>query len=991
MIKKVFDHKEASKKWSNVWDDNNLYTCDIKNAKKPFYNLWMFPYPSGARMHVGHAYASTGSDIIGRYKRMQGFDVFQPMGFDAFGIHGENYAIKVGEHPAQLMEDLCNRFRDEQFKAIGHGYDWSKEVRTYWPEYYKWTQWLFLKLYKAGLAERKEAQVNWCSSCKTVLADEQVIAGECERCHSRVLRKQLKQWFFKITKYAGKLLDNLDKIDWSPKVIEAQRNWIGRSEGAEVKFEILSSFAKSEASFGGKLETNSNIEIRNKKEEQISVFTTRPDTLFGATYLVLAPEHPAVSKITTKEQSDEVQKYVTEAQSKSEIERTGTDKEKTGVFTGSYAINPINGEKIPIWVADYVLAGYGTGAIMAVPAHDSRDFDFATKFNLSIKQAITTNTEDYQNTLKVLETLKKIFEATLKKGIKFWVLGGLAIPFYCKAIYRNHEDLDLIVKDEKSQKEMVGVLEDLGFLKTHEKKLTKDLTVYDYRDQYGVQVELGLPAYFNEFDFREEDFEDEIKEVGGYKSRVISKRFIKSFKEYQVETRKKEKDLLDLDYLNGKSLTEDGFLVNSGEYGGMSSEHGGEAIVKKLESLNCGKFAVNYKLRDWLISRQRYWSAPIPIIYCNKCGTVPVPEENLPVQLPFVSDWKPKGDGRGPLANVPDFVNTVCPVCGGNAERETDTLDNFLDSGWYFFRYPYSKRDDVPFGFKEESFKKWFPVHLYIGGAEHSVLHLMYTRFLTMALKDMGIISFDEPFCQFFAHGHVTKDGKKMSKSLGNIVNPDEYIDKIGADGFRMYLMFMGPYSQGGDFNEKGISGITRFLERFYRLVLRDATAPKEPKAGGEVEKSWAKTIAKVTEDIEGLRYNTAIAQMMTFINIWEKDTLSKSGVGDMVKILAPFAPFITEELWQEYFAKKGGEFKSVHKEPWPTVDPSLLLEDLVTIPVTVAGKLRGQIVVPLDRLEDEKLVLQIAKEEKQIAKFLANVSVKKEIYIKGEIVNFVV
>ncbi|PIS23076.1 leucine--tRNA ligase [candidate division WWE3 bacterium CG08_land_8_20_14_0_20_40_13] len=820
MIEKTFDHKEAFKKWSKVWDETSLYKCDIESAKKPFYNLWMFPYPSGARMHVGHAYASTGSDIIGRYKRMQGFDVFQPMGFDAFGIHGENYAIKIGQHPLKLMEDLCNRFRDEQFKAIGHGYDWSREIRTYWPSYYKWTQWLFIKLYEAGLAERKEAQVNWCPSCKTVLADEQVIAGECERCHSVVKKKLLKQWFFKITKYSQKLLDNLDKIDWSPKVIEAQRNWIGRSEGALIKFEIF-----------------------NFKFE-IEVFTTRPDTLFGATYIVLSPEHPLVFQITTVGQQEKVQKYTSDSLAKSEIERTLTEKEKTGVFTGAYAISPVNGKQIPIWVADYVLSGYGTGAIMAVPAHDARDFAFARKYNLPIIEAIA----------------------------------------------RINESNKTNVTDE----------------------------VYEG----------------------------------------------------------------------------DGVLVNSGKFDGMTSKEGGEAIVKKLEGLECGKFAVNYKLRDWLISRQRYWSAPIPIIYCKKCGTVPVPEESLPVELPYVEDWKPKGDGRGPLANVYDFVNTVCPKCGGSAERETDTLDNFLDSGWYFFRYPYSQREAVPFDYQEESFKKWFPVHLYIGGAEHSVLHLMYTRFLTMALHDMGIVPFDEPFIKFFAHGHVTKNGKKMSKSLGNIVNPDEYIDKIGADAFRIYLMFMGPYSQGGDFNDRGISGVTRFLERFYRLALRDLKSlklSKSLKTKNEVEKALAKTISKVTADIEEFRYNTAISAMMTFVNVWEKETLLKERVGDVVKILAPFAPFMAEELWQEYFVDKGGEFKSVHKELWPIVDKNLLVEDIVTIPITVNGKLRGKITVPSDQLDDATAVLKMAKSEEQILKYLLTNIIKKEIYIKGKIINFVI
>ena len=817
-----YDFAEMEKKWSSVWDKTDLYKCNIEHAKKPFYNLWMFPYPSGARMHVGHAYASTGSDIIGRYKRMQGFEVFQPMGFDAFGIHGENYALKVGRHPQELMEELCDRFRDEQFKAIGHGYDWSCEVRTYQPEYYKWTQWIFLQLYKAGLAERKEAKVNWCSSCKTVLADEQVVGGECERCHSIVQQKVLMQWFFKITQYADRLLGNLDKINWSKKVIEAQRNWIGKSEGSRVKFKLQ----RPEMGYYPVGVVPPRIEIE--------VFTTRPDTLFGATYLVLAPEHPLVESITTEDQRGQVKEYVKQATAKTEIERTNLTKEKTGVFTGAYAVNPINEEQIPVWIADYVLAGYGTGAIMAVPAHDERDFEFAKKYKLP-----------------VIEVVSK------KEGL------SLITP-------------------------------------------------------------------------------------------------------YEGE----------------------GTLINSGEFTGLNSQEGAKAIVKKLARENCGEFAVNYKLRDWLISRQRYWSAPIPIIYCDKCGTVPVPENDLPVELPYVEDWKPKGDGRGPLANVSEFVNTTCPICHSKATRETDTSDNFLDSGWYFYRYPYSKREDVAFDSKSESFKKWFPVHLYIGGAEHSVLHLMYTRFLTMALHDMGYMTFDEPFKKFFAHGLITKSGSKMSKSVGNIVNPDEYIAKIGADAFRIYLMFLGPYSQGGDFNDSGISGVTRFLQRFWQLVNRDA---KSKASKIDAKKKLAKTIASISQDIEDLKFNTCISALMDLVNVWEKGSLSSADVSSAVKMLAPFAPFMAEDLWQTYFADKKNSFVSVHKEVWPVADPKLLQEESIVIPITVNGKLRGQITVDALKVGNQEFVLNIVKNSPAIKKMLEDKTIRKEIYIEGKIVNFVV
>src|SRR3990167_3356245 len=828
---KNFDSKLIESKWRKTWKDKKTYEIDIQNAKNPFYNLWMFPYPSGARMHVGHAYASTGSDIVGRFQRMHGKDVLQPMGFDAFGIHGENYAIKVGEHPWTLMEDLCNRFRDEQFDAIGNGYDWSKEVRTYWPDYYKWTQWIFVQLFKHGLAERKKANVNWCTSCKTVLADEQVIAGKCERCHSDVQQKDLEQWFFKITKFADKLLGNLDHIDWSKKVVEAQRNWIGKSEGAEVTFKI------------------------DQSDKEVKVFTTRIDTIFGATYLVLAPEHPLVKELTSVENKKAVEEYVDESKKKPDIERTSGEKDKTGVFTGSYATNPANNKKVPVWVADYVLMGYGTGAIMAVPAHDERDFAFSSKYQI-----------------EMIEVIKSTFD-------------------------------------------------------------------------------------------------------------------------------------------NGSlSNSEHGEIINSDYLNGLNSLSDKSKVIEILSEKIGAKGTITYKLRDWLISRQRYWSAPIPMIHCEKCGWVAVPEDQLPVELPYVEDWKPIGDGRGPLANIPEFVNTKCPTCGGDAERETDTIDNFLDSAWYFFRYPFVNRKDVAFpgtGItgaddslpNSEAFKKWLPVNLYIGGPEHSVLHLMYTRFLTMAFKEMGFIDFDEPFVKFFAHGHITKDGKKMSKSLGNIVNPDEYIDSMGADAFRMYLMFIGPFDHGGDFSDNGVLGIERFLQRSVDFFV-NAEKSQAYKSTKNALKALHKTIKGVTEDLNDFKFNTSLAKMMELINVLVKqeEKLSKVDSLKFLKLLAPFGPFISEEIYQTTFLGNGkfnenssivsDNFTTIHIQSWPEHDENLIKEDLIDVAVQVNGKVKGILsAISVDMPESE--IIEMSKN--LVAKVISDKEVKKAIYIKGRLVSIAI
>jgi len=790
---------KIEKKWQNRWEKTGLYEVDLDRAKKPFYNLMMFPYPSAEGLHVGNMYAFTGADIYGRFKRMQGFDVFQPIGLDGFGIHSENYALKIGAHPMELSKKTEKRFY-QQLHQIGNGFCWKSKLETYDPSYYKWTQWIFIQMFKNGLAIRKKAPVNWCPHCLTVLSDEQVIAGRCERCKTEVVQKETEQWFFKITKYAERLLKNLEWIDWSERVKVIQKNWIGRSEGAELKFPILNT------------------------RYQIPTFTTRPDTIFGATFLVLSPQSEWVEKLTTQEYKQKVREYIEKAKKKTKLQRFLLEKEKTGVFTGSYVINPATEEKIPVWVADYVVKEYGTGAVMGVPAHDQRDYEFAKKYNLPIRQVIE---------------------------------GG----------------------------------------------------------------NLEKEAYEGE-----------------------------------------------------------GRLINSGKFSGLRSEVGREKIVSYLAKKGLAKKTIRYKLRDWCISRQRYWGPPIPMIKCPNCGWVPVPEKDLPVLLPYVKDYRPKGKGVSPLAQLKDWVKVRCPKCGGWAERETDVSDTFLDSAWYFFRYPSVDFEDKIFDPKRT--KKWLPVDIYIGGAEHAVLHLMYTRFLTMVFKDLGLIDFEEPFKRFFAHGLIIKDGAKMSKSRGNVVVPDDYIKKYGADTLRMYLMFLGPFEKGGDFRDEGIEGMYRFLQRVWRLVNQKPKAGEERKAE---QKMMHRTIKKVTEDISTLNYNTAIARIMEYVNFLGKEKeVSKKALEVLVLLLAPFAPHLCEELWEIL----GNEY-SVHKQSWPKYEPRLAKEEEIVFVVQVNGKVRERIILPSGSKKEEVLEKALASEK--VKKYIGERKVKRTVFVKDRLVNFVV
>lgn len=809
--------RDIDRKWQKKWEDTKLYKFNPENIDKKLYCLEMFSYPSGAKLHAGHWYNYGPADSWARMKRMQGYEVFHPMGFDAFGLPAENYAIKTGIHPQDsTLQNI--KTMERQLKEMGATFDWDYEVITCLPDYYKWTQWVFLQLYKKGLAYRKKAPVNWCPSCKTVLANEQVVEGTCERCGTEVTKKDLTQWFLKITDYAEELLEKLDELDWPEKTKMMQRNWIGKSDGAEIEFKV------------------------DGKDISFKVFTTRADTLYGVTYVVLAPENEIVDKITTDKYRRNVEEYKEYARKQSEIERLSTEKEKTGVFTGAYAIHPITGEKLPIWISDYVLATYGTGCVMAVPAHDERDYMFAKKYDLPMKRVI--------------------------KG-----------------------------RD--------GVDDSLPFV------------------EYGI-------------------------------------------------------------------------LVDSGDFTGSKSEDARIEIVKMLEKEGKGSLKVNYRLRDWLVSRQRYWGAPIPIIHCEKCGLVPVPEEDLPVLLPYNVEFSP--DGESPLKKSEEFMNTTCPKCGGKALRDPDTLDTFVDSSWYFLRYPDNKNDKEPFN--KELIDKMLPVDKYIGGAEHACMHLLYARFVTKALRDLGYLDFDEPFKSLIHQGIILgPDGNKMSKSRGNTISPDEYINEYGSDVFRMYLMFGFAFTEGGPWNDDGIKAMSRFIQRIERLIDK-FTEDKGKSGKNEISKDEKElnyirnyTIKSVTDDAEKFQFNTAIARIMELVNaLYKYDgevenknmKLYEETIADLIRVLAPFAPHFSEEMWERM-----GYSYSVFNQKWPEYDEKALVKDTVEIAIQVNGKVRGRIEISSDAAEKE--IQDKALSCDNIRQFIDGKEIKKVIVVKNRLVNIVV
>ena len=796
-----FDHTKIEPKWQKYWDENKTFKTDCYDDSKPkYYCMDMFPYPSGNGLHVGHPEGYTATDIVSRMKRMQGYNVLHPMGFDSFGLPAEQFAIQTGHHPAEFTKKNIDVFR-KQIKSLGFSYDWDREIATSDPEYYKWTQWIFTKLYDQGLAYIDEIPVNWCPELKAVLANEEVIDGKSERGGYPVIRKPMRQWVLKITEYAERLLADLDDLDWPEATKQMQRNWIGKSIGANVDFKI------------------------DGTNKVFTVFTTRCDTLFGATYCVMAPEHPYVEEITTDAQKADVEAYKESCASKSDLERTELNKDKTGVFTGAYAINPVNGKKIPIWISDYVLASYGTGAIMAVPAHDDRDYEFAKKFGIEI--------------IPVLE-------------------GG--------------------------------------------------------------------------------NIEEE-------------------------------------------AYTEDGVHINSEWLNGLGKQEAIDKMVDWLQEHHCGQKKVSYKLRDWLFSRQRYWGEPIPIVHCPDCGAVPVPEEELPLTLPEVEKYEPTGTGESPLADIEEWVNCKCPVCGKDAKRETNTMPQWAGSSWYFLRYIDNKNNEELVS--REKADKYLPVDMYIGGVEHAVLHLLYSRFYTKFLCDIGVIDFDEPFHKLFNQGMITgKNGIKMSKSKGNVVSPDDLVRDYGCDSLRMYELFVGPPELDAEWDESGIDGVHRFLTRFYKLIM------DQKDKGVEVDKELLKVRHKLIYDIttrlNNFSLNTVVSGFMEYTNtltaMAKKSGVDKETLETAIVLLAPFAPHIAEELWEAM-----GHEDSVFAQTWPTYDEEAMKEDEVEIVVQINGKVKGKLVIGAE--EDKDSVLAKAKE---VLGDKLNGNIVKEIYVPGRIVNIV-
>jgi len=788
-------------KWQKYWQKKGFYQAEDFSRKPKKYILIEFPYPSGDGLHVGHARSYVALDVVSRKKRMEGYNVLFPIGFDAFGLPTENYALKTGVHPRVATEKNIKVFK-RQLQSLGLSFDWSREINTTDPQYYKWTQWIFLKLFEKGLAYQAEMPINWCPSCKIGLANEEVIGGNCERCGTPVERKILKQWMLKITNYADRLIDDLKEVNYLEKVKSQQINWIGKSHGTEIDFKVVDS------------------------NEVIKVFTTRTDTLFGTTAVVLSPEHPLAEKLITKENKEKVQNYIKQAKNKGDFERENLEKEKTGIFTGSYCINPVNNEKVPIWIGDYVVAAYGGGAVMMVPAHDFRDYDFAKKHGLEIKEVVS---------------------------------GG---------------------------------------------DISKD-----------------------------------------------------AFVEY-------------------------GTLVDSGKFNGLSSEKAIEEITKTLEKKKLGRKMVQYKLRDWVFSRQHYWGEPIPIIHCSKCGVVPVPEKDLPVELPYVEKYKPTGTSQSPLAAVSDWVNVTCPKCKGQAKRETDTMPNWAGSNWYYMRYT-DPHNDKTLADKKK-LKYWMPVDWYNGGMEHTTLHLLYSRFIYKFLYDIKVASQKEPYQRRTSHGIVlAEDGRKMSKSFGNVINPDDIVKEYGADTLRIYEMFMGPFDQTINWSAQGVKGVRRFLERVWKLALE---CSENKKTSPQILRALHKLNKKIDEDLEVMKFNTIIASFMEFINLVQddKEETNKDTIERMLILLSPFAPHLAEELWQRL-----GHKESLFFEKWPKYDKKLIKEEIITLIVQVNGKVRDKIEVQANISEKEARELTITKEK--VKRWILGKKVKKVIFVPGRLINIVI
>jgi leucyl-tRNA synthetase len=959
-----YNPKEIEPKWQQAWAESGIHQTENDSSKPKKYILEFFPYPSGAAMHVGHVRNYAIGDAMARSARMRGYNVMHPMGWDGFGLPAENYAIKTGISPREAIDQNTGRFK-QQLTQMGFGYDWTREIDSTDPNYYKWTQWFFLLLFKKGLAYQQESLQWWCPVDKTVLANEQVENGHCWRCGSEVEKKALKQWFFKITAYADRLAKDLDDVDWTESIKNMQRNWIGRSKGAEVNFAIEDS------------------------DEKLTVFTTRPDTLFGATFAVMAPEHALVSKITTPEHKQQVENYQQKTRAKSDIERQETNREKTGAFTGAYATNPVNGDKLPIWIADYVLTGYGTGAIMAVPAHDERDFAFAQKFDLPVKPVVSPAFNGY--TPEVIDRPVAMVVVHDPKTDRYCVLK------WKENTTRKDEGLDFpgggIDEGESiAEGALREVAEETGYTDIEiTKVLPSAVTVYyhssDGRDKRAIKnvvlAELKSDAH-NGF-AGTEDYEKDAYDVEWLTREEILK----------TEVSESIAAVISLVFTTPIHVGE-GVMINSGKYDNLSTSDAREQIVADLETTGAGKERINYKMRDWLISRQRYWGAPIPIVHCAEHGAVAVPDDQLPVRLPEMNSFEPSGDGRSPLARDETFVNTTCPTCGGPATRETDTMDGFACSSWYFLRF--ADPDNLELPFAAEAVKYWAPVDEYIGGAEHAVMHLLYARFWTKVMQDEGLINFGEPFVTLRNHGMImAPDGQKMSKSKGNTIQPDELIDQgYGADAIRVMELFIGPWNQPANWSVEGMGGSYRFLQRIWTLSQEyiDANASENTADTKQLKHAMHKAIKKVSNDLDTLGFNTAIAALMELVNDLYKLKVEipygqaaedwKWTLETLAQLVAPFTPHIAEEIWHNL-----GQDTSIHTSTWPIHDEQYLVEDTMTIVVQVNGKVRAQLQVAAGSEKDA--ILAAAEADSNVTAHLNGQPIKKAIYVPKKLVNFVV
>ena len=947
-----YNPSEIEPKWQTIWEDQKANEVVQDASKVKMYVSGMFPYPSGAGMHSGHAFSWAIVDAIARFHKQHGHNVMNPIGWDTFGLPAENYAIKTGTSPKVATATNIANFKN-QFKRMGVSIDWSREINTSDPEYYKWTQWVFTKLFERGLAYQKESLQWWCPVDKTVLANEQVEGGHCWRCGSLVEKKSMKQWFFKITEYADPLLDGIEDLDWPQKIKTAQTNWIGKSVGAELDFAIEGS------------------------DESLTVFSTRPDTIFGATFVVIAPEHPLAKTLGVGDFKAFTDEYIANAVKKSEIERTNDTKEKTGVFTGTYAINPVNGEKVPVWVADYVLGGYGTGAIMAVPGHDERDYAFAQKYNLPVIAVVEPETGTPQENPEARKSIVAIVRDPkenkflsinwgAKNGGNLFVGGG------------RDEDEDIV---ETALRE---IAEETGY--TNVELVSQTGKMHHNYFAQSKNVARRIEAHALLF-----DLVDDTRTATALEADEQGKFTVEWLTEAQAIAKVNDElhatsfGLL----VGGKNYHGEGVMVNSGQFDGMSSSDAREEIVSWLEQQKLGRAKTSYKMRDWLISRQRYWGSPIPIIHCETHGAVAVPEDQLPVVLPDIEDFAPRGDGTTALGRATDWVNTTCPDCGKPALRETDTMDGFADSSWYLLRYADPNNSEV--AWDPEVINYWNPVDVYVGG-DHAVAHLLYVRFWTHVFKDMGLVDFTEPVKKLIYHGYINaEDGTKMSKSKGNVVDPLDVIDSgYGADALRTYLLFMGPVELDASWSTQGVAGVYRFLNRAWTVTQQYLEADKSAADDQKLAVILNKTVKKVTDDIRRQSFNTAIAGLMEYVNELYKlklEGFSEKGWNDaltaLAQMLAPFAPHMADEMWTQL-----GHEGLIQNASWPTWDESLIVEDVISIAVQVGGKLRGEITVAKDADPEEIKSLALAHEN--VAKFVGEQKPAKIIYVPGRLVSIV-